>query len=785
MPSKSHMTGRNLTVLMAIGALMIPCQATLCASASGASNSDELQEIVVTAEKRESTVQKTPISITAITGADLLERGVTTAQELASEVPGLAVESGGPGQGQYEIRGLSAIGGESATIGFYLDEISVTPPANATAGKVAIDPDLYDLERVEVLRGPQGTLYGAGAMGGTIKLVTKAPVLSAFQASSQSMVSGTDGAGVNYAQKGMVNLPLVGDTLALRIVGTYSYTSGWVDRIVVPGLPLETNPVPGFYGATRGNALSTPASHIYNNVNDEYLTGARASLLFKPTDRLSITGGIFYQRITQGGQNTFDSDPGTFAHYEPFDIPERFSDQVQIDSLTINLSLDPFTITSATGYWTRTSRQTQDWSEEVQQVLQLPSFSAAGGLGVGAASIIEVDNTRQFSQELRLTSNNQGGLQWLLGGFYTSYVDTLVADSYIPGLLTLGGGNVFSTDIFIQENSPLRLIQRAAFGNLSYEFDNHLKITTGLRYFSFSNSFVFTESGVVSSSGDATTTSQGTSARDSGVNPMATLSYSATNNLLLYATAAKGYREGAGNFPIPTTGPVGSFCEQNLQAIGRTQAPLEYDPDTVWSYEIGEKGRFFDQRLTVNADVYYLHWSKVQVPITLPCGYPYVDNAATAGVKGSELEIHARLTQALSLNQTVGYTFATYLRDSPAAGIVAGERLLDVPMWTISTILKFEHELYENKSLFALATNSFTSTQQDLTYSINNLPSRDLTGVRLGVESKRWSSAVFIDNLLNKRLAVANYNVPINLPSYNRVATNQPLTVGLEISASF
>jgi iron complex outermembrane recepter protein len=747
--------------------------------------STELQEIIVTAEKRESTVQKTPISITAITGEELQQRGVNTAQELAMEVPGLAVESVGPGQGQYEIRGLSANGGESATIGFYLDEISVTPPANATVGKVTIDPDLYDLDRVEVLRGPQGTLYGAGAMGGTIKLVTKTPVLSAFQASSQSMVSGTDEGGVNYAQKGMVNLPLVGDTLALRIVGTYSYTSGWVDRIVVPGLPLETNPVPGFYGATRGNALSSPASHIYNNVNDEYLEGARASLLFKPIDRLSITAGIFYQRITQGGPNTFDSDPGTFAHYEPFDIPEPFSDQVQVDSLTISLALDPFTITSATGYWERRSRQTQDISEEVQQIFQLPSFSAAGGLGLGAASLIEVDKTRQFSQEVRLTSNSDERLQWILGGFYSSYVDTFVTDSYIPGLLTVGGGGVFSTDIFVQQNSPLRLIQRAAFGNLSYEFDNHLKITTGLRYFSFGNSLAFTESGVVSPSGDATTTSQGASAGASGVNPMATLSYSATNNLLLYATAAKGYREGAGNFPIPTTGPVGSFCEQNLQAIGRTQAPLEYDPDTVWSYEIGEKGKFFDQHLTVNADVYYLRWSKVQVPITLPCGYPYIDNAATAGVKGGELEIHARLTGGLSLTQAVGYTFATYLHDTPAANIVAGQRLFDVPMWTISTILKFEHELDGDKSLFALATNSFTSTQQDLTYSVNNLPSRDLTFLRLGVDYKRWSGSVFVDNLLNKRLTIANSNTPIDLPSYNRVATNQPLTVGLEISAAF
>jgi iron complex outermembrane receptor protein len=785
MPAKSHKTGHNLTVLVAMGALVILFQLTLCASAAGASAPNELQEIVVTAEKRESTVQKTPISITAITGQDLLERGVNTAQELAMEVPGLAVESLGPGQGQYQIRGLTAIGGESATVGFYLDEISMTPPVNATVGKVSIDPDLYDLERVEVLRGPQGTLYGSGSMGGTIKLVTSRPDPSSFRASSDSTVSGTDGGGVNYGQKGMVNLPLIDDKLALRIVGIYTHTSGWIDRIVVPGLPVATNPIPGFYGATRGDALSSPASHVYNKVNDEDLEGARASLLFKPTDRLSITAGIFYQRITVGGPSTFDSDPGTLAHYEPFDIAEPFSDQVQVDSLTISLALDPFTITSATGYWDRRSRQTQDISEEVQQIFQLPSFATAGGLGLGAASIIEENHTRQFSQEVRLTSNNTEGLQWILGGYYSNYFEAFIVDSYIPGLLTLGGGGVFPTDIFVQQNSPFRLYQRAAFGNLSYKFDSAFKITAGLRYYNFGNSVAVVESGVVSPSGDATTTSEGASASNSGVNPMMTLSYSVTNDLLLYATAAKGYREGASNFPIPTTGPIGSFCEQNLQALGRTQAPLEYDPDTVWSYEIGEKGKFLDQRLTVNADVYYLRWSKVQVPISLPCGYSYIDNAATAAVEGGELEIHANLTEGLSVIQNAGYTFAKYIEDVPAANIVAGERLLDVPMWTISTILKFEHKLEADRSLFVVATNSFISKQQDLTYGVNNLPSRDLTAIRLGVQSKRWSGTVFVDNLFNKQLTVANMNTPINLPSYNRVATNQPLTVGLEFSATF
>jgi outer membrane receptor protein involved in Fe transport len=213
---------------------------------------DTLAEIVVTAEKHESTVQKAPLSITAIAGEDLQARGLTSAQDLVRAVPGVAVSSPGPGQAQYEIRGLSAAGGESPTIGFYLNETPITLPAAATTGKSAIDPDLYDLARVEVLRGPQGTLYGAGSLGGTVKLVTNSPDPSGLYGSAQTTVSGTAGGGLNYGEKPMIILPLFSDVLALRIVGAYGYTSGWIDRIVVPDFPLESNG-----GLTRGNVLAS------------------------------------------------------------------------------------------------------------------------------------------------------------------------------------------------------------------------------------------------------------------------------------------------------------------------------------------------------------------------------------------------------------------------------------------------------------------------------------------------------------------------------------------------
>ena len=184
--------------------------------------SSDLQEIVVTAEKRDSTVQKTPISMTAISGAELQSQGVTNLVEVAQQVPGVSFKTSGPGQTELEMRGLTSTGGESPTVGFYLDEAALTPPAMAQNGKVVIDPTLFDLNRVEILRGPQGTLYGAGSMGGTVKLVTNKPDLQHFGVNAEGIFSDTDGGGFNHTENAMLNLPLAQGIAALRVVGTRS-----------------------------------------------------------------------------------------------------------------------------------------------------------------------------------------------------------------------------------------------------------------------------------------------------------------------------------------------------------------------------------------------------------------------------------------------------------------------------------------------------------------------------------------------------------------------------------
>jgi len=740
------------------------------------SASGELAEIVVSAEKRSSTVQTTPLSITALKGEDLAARGLSSAQEIVQAVPGIAIASAGPGQAKYEIRGLSSDGGESPTIGFYLNEAPITPPASATTGKSAIDPDLYDLNRVEVLRGPQGTLYGSASMGGTVKLVTNPPDLASTYGSTETSVSGTDGGGLNYAQKGMVNIPLVDNEIALRIVGNYGHDSGWIDRIVVPNFPIETNG-----GLTRGNVLGLPASAIHHGVNDADVRGARASLLIQPNNALSITPMIFYQNISQGGLNTYDSVPGTLAHYQPFDVAEPFSDRFTVYSLTVNYTFERVALTSATSYWTRRTSQLEDASEAVQDGLGLPAFSTVYG-GIGAAQSYETDTTNEASQEIRLASTGHDKLDWLVGAFFSRFSDTFRGGSTIPGLATALGEAIGTTDLF-DVSIPLVVKQQAAFANVTYHVSDSWKIAAGARYFAYQSAVTSSSKGFAY--GGETPVLASASASASGVSPKVDVSYEPLSDLLLYAIAAKGFREGGGNFPVPTTGQVGSACLANLQAIGRESAPSLFDPDTVWSYEAGEKSRLFDHRLTLNADFFYTRWSKVQQPVALSCGLGFTANGPNAEVKGGELELHAQLSSALSVTQSVALAAADFTQDFAASGIVKGQALFNAPRVTASSSIHYEHPIAGRKFV-AILQNSYASATTDLSYRINHLGPRDITNIRFGVENPKWSLFVYSTNIFNKRVDLENINInSFTGPSYNRVATNQPLTAGLSLSVNY
>ena len=327
------------------------------------SDTGQLQEIVITAEKRESTVQATPISITALSSSDLAEENIASVEDLVGKVPGISLRTAGPGQTEYEMRGLSAGGGTAATVGFYLDETPLSANAVSLNGRTVIDPDLFDLNHVETLRGPQGTLYGSGSMGGTIKLVTNQPKLGMFEAATDSTISETSHGSTNGGGSLMLNLP-IGEYAALRTVTTAKYISGWIDRIVAPPgeFPAPTQPAgsPGApalcaYNCVRGDVLDMPVQQVIKGVNLERFASARAALLVKPVDDLSITAALMYQRIDADGYNNFQDPPGShyLAIYQPYDQPEPYYDSFKMASLKVEYAFGFATVTSATSYRSR------------------------------------------------------------------------------------------------------------------------------------------------------------------------------------------------------------------------------------------------------------------------------------------------------------------------------------------------------------------------------------------------------------------------------------------------
>jgi iron complex outermembrane receptor protein len=770
-----------VATLQALGVGFVATSPTQAQSVTSAdASTDALTEIVVTAEKRESTVLKTPISITAVSGADLSAAGIVNLSTIAAETPGVSIRSAGPGQNEIEMRGMTSNGGAAPTVGFYLDDVPLSPPAGANNGKVVIDPNLYDLDRVEMLRGPQGTLYGSGSMGGTVKLVTAQPQLDKFDGSVELTGSHTQGASDNGAVNFMLNLPIIDDAVALRLVGTSLHNSGWINRDVLgTNFPLEQgfNPAapPGtIIGLPRGNVLAVKTVSVYHDVNDEDLHSIRGALAIKISDSLSITPSVFYQRITQDGANTYDNPPGTspasLAHYQPVDTAEPFADEFTLASLVVKARFEGSELTSSTSVWNREEKQTQDLAEDFQALVQLPFFVYS--------PLKEIDTSHQWSEEIRLASNGDGPLQWLVGGYYSQFHSNFqqnsVVDDWIP---IVGSSNL------ITESQPQNIRQAAAFGNATYQISPLFKVTAGLRYYDYRSTMSVNDTGLFASGDPVAAFTIYDEQGASGVTPMASLSFTPNADLTVYTSAAKGFRPGGGNQYVPISGPAS--CESQT---GPTGAPHTYGSDSVWSYELGEKARLLDGKVTVNSAVYYEKWSNIQVQVPLACGFFYTANAETAGIYGTELEVQAKVAGGLTVSANGGYTHATYSQDfapySADSPIYSeGQRVPDVPLYTAGVAFSYDAPVFGGYALRARIDDNLVGPIVDYTFGQNNLPGHSIADARLGLAKDRISAYVFVNNIADIRAALSDTNsLGANAAFLNRVATNQPRTIGLTLS---
>jgi iron complex outermembrane receptor protein len=802
-----------VSALLCAATLSAPVSAAPASSSPAESNSG-LEEIVVTAEKRESTVQATPIAMTALSAGDLTEQNITSIQDLVGAIPGISLRTAGPGQTEYEMRGLASSGGSVATVGFYLDETPLSASAVALNGRTAIDADLFDLNRTEVLRGPQGTLYGAGSMGGTIKLVTNPPKLNTLEGAAEVDASQTTGGGTNGHGSLMLNLP-IGDIASLRFVTTDKYISGWIHRYVIaPGqFPFPTNfGNCGVYYCNRGDVQDAPIAQDHANSNIERFISSRASLLVQPSDALSITGNFMYQRVDADGYNNFQSPPGNEAIYQPYNIQEPYYDSFHLFSLKVGYDMSFANLTSASSYWKRDVYQSTDSTEALQNIFNYTQFVPN--------LYSENDTTTQIAQELRLTSRGDGDFQWVGGLYYSDLHSGYITQNQTVGFVTtpvcslpglggnpaLGGhcapGTTFlyappvtgpnPEGIMFNDNNPNILKQKAIFGEVNYKLTPTLKLTTGLRFYKFNISNQANQRGLGTASGDATPTIDSASGTNTSLLPKVNLSYEPSADLTVYSTLSKGSRPGGVNLPIPLVPfSQGAFyyCGQGTGPSYLTSQPSYYAPDDIWSLEVGEKSRFDDRRFTINADVFYVKWHNIQQVVVLSCGYPYNTNVGDAKSYGPELEMAAKVTDALTAALSAAYTqaYISSPKDTPGLPIFAGTRITSIPKYTGNMSLSYETMLLQDYKMTFRVAESYVGPVYDTAYYAETLGSYGLMDFRMGVGKDAWTASLFGTNLTNKHagMTIDNTVFAWQQPTITRVSTNQPRTIGLAFETKF
>ena len=782
-------------------------------AAAGGEAPGQLQEITVTAQKRTEDVKDIPISVSAIGAGALLEHHVANYDDITRTVPGISFQAGaGPGLDNIEIRGVSSTSG-SATVGIYVDEVSVTV-SNLFDG--AVQPRLFDLERIEVLRGPQGTLYGASSMGGTVRFITKQPDSTAFSAVLNTDLSYTNHGGVNSEIGGVLNLPIVDGVFALRLSVDWSAEAGYIDHYAPTPNGLGPDGFVLQLGTNDGTGILSR-----NAVNSVHTEVVRLSGKYTPTDTLSFTPSLLWQRTTTGDSAIFYPSIGLYDEDKRVAEPGR--DVLTLPSLTVTANLGFADLTSVSSYFQRDFHRTTDGTYYNSNIVanvfinggnppfDLPSYRTATEIGFLASPVYYETRTEQIAQELRLSSKEARlagvPVTWTAGLYFADQRQTHLDDEYIPGLqakfLDIYGyaidsaaspiaapGISYANDLIYFGHQHPQVRQFAPFGELALQLRPDLKLALGLRHVSAKSSFDINSGGYYSLGLPAYYTDAETF---SATTPKVSLDWALNDHSNVYATAAKGFRLGGPTGPVPgfePNGPDGQPgpCDIDYNNLGINSAPKQFDSDSLWSYELGSKGRYFNNRVSVNAAVYAINWSNIQQTINLPtCGFNFTANVGDAKIYGSELELRALLTPSLALGLNAGTTHA-YLSTISAvgAGIAAvGESVLNVPQYTITPSADYDLRINEAASLFVRADFPYTGRSRSY-FDSSGLahlfsPAYGILNLNVGATFDRVSVGLYAKNLLGSTTI-------IQYPSVNTVQQAyavRPLTIGATANVKF
>ncbi len=736
------MMHRNKVMLMA-------CAAFGALTASAHAQDDEDRDVItVTAQKRAQTLQEVPLSVSVV-GGDTLERlNATNFQDYLALVPGLQLNQSTPGEGRLIVRGVNT-GGVASTVAVYVDE---TPFGSSTglvnAGILAGDFDTFDVERVEVLRGPQGTLYGANSLGGTLKFVTAEPNTDGFEAKVRAGVETVDDGDIGYSGAGVINVPL-GERLAFRGSGFYRKSGGFIDSVGANG------------------------SDVKEDINPSESYGGRASLLLNATDNLSVRLSAILQDIKTDESNSIELDAATLDPLGGELTNSVFADSTnkaayRVYSGVIDWDLGAVNITSSTSYSTFDQTIHDDFM----------TFSLAG-LVAGALMAPPLElvldqqtDYQKFTQEIRLSSQENDRFEWMIGGYYTNeegLIDQLVT-AVEPGTVNPTPGVPVLADLAIDSDYE----EYAAYANATLHFGERFDLTAGGR-FSHNEQNAFQETDGLPGLFVGPPEVFPTISSDEGVFTWSVAPRFELNDYAaIYARVAKGFRPGGPNV-LPPTAPAGT--------------PFTYQSDTILSYEAGLKAQTEDNSLAVDLSAFYLDWKDVQL-FTVVNGFGVNTNTGGARSVGGEATVTLRPVDGLNVvvNGAITDSELTTDTDPILVGGLDGDKLPFTPKYSFSISGDYERPLSNNVTGYAGGTFRFQSSQF-ANFSPNGrseFPSYGVLDLRTGLIFENYSIELFARNLTNSRGHTSGGNPNTNLPpGVVTAGVLRPRTIGAMFTAAF
>ncbi len=789
----SRANGYNFTnrVFALSAAVAAALTGSVAVAASGAADTSGIEEIVVTANKLNSQkVLDLPISIQAISGDALQAGNVSGIMDVAGQIPGLSIQDLGPGDKKYVIRGINSTG--DATTGVYYGE-AVISGSNADDGG-GFEPDirLYDMDHIEVLRGPQGTLYGASSMSGTIRFIPKSPDLNNLGGYLTMEGSQTEHASGNYNFNGAVNLPIIDGMLALRLVGWKLYDSGYINQIRVgEGVTGLVN----VGTAANPNYQSTPIPGIgfVKGVNDDEVGGGRASIRFQPTDNLTIDATYTSQTETSGGSSRYTPagvaafNGGPIAPVQGCDLCNTdvtlspWSDNIKIFGLTVAYKTAFGMVTGTTNQFNRTTDFTFD-STPVLVSFDVPV----------PAETLEPRTRKVNSSEIRFASDLPSPVNFV-AGVYREHESQNLAVQVITtganGLVTGPFSTLTSADAldfpgvgntFFGRTDSREDTQYAGFGEATWKITDAWTAVAGIRYFTETLNGVQTQTHPFGGFPGAPNLVPIVDPQETfnKVTWKGNVSYKFSEQLLGYGTVSTGFRSGGLNAVSEPFEPI----------------PSAYSPDSLTNFEVGAKGRLFDGMFDYQADVYFIKWDNIQVQETTADGaFVYQGNAGTAHSKGVEFEFTAHPIQYLSMSFAGSYQ-DTYLTQGATAAQYAlnptlgrtGDAIPNVPKFQLNLGLNYTAPLTGSWQGVVAADVTYRDAENayfasNAQYNIDLAP-YTLLNLRFGVIDGPWTANLFARNLTDKRAEVSAIN---SSQDPDGLLTVRPRTIGVNLTRKF